>query len=280
MKTYLAIPLVVAVTAGLLSSGGCVAKAEYDKVVAANRRAQDELKNSLAAQQTLRKDIELLKHDLAKRDGALESKDDVIALLEKAKGDLQVDYDDLSERYKKLADAKPPTLPTLRPLPKKLDTALKAFAEENPDLIEYLPQYGMVKLKSDLTFDKGSDFVTAEAKKALTKFVEIITSKVGEQFNVFVAGHTDDIPIRKAGTRRRHPNNWYLSVHRAVAVEGVLAKAGLAPKRIAAMGFGEYHPVVPNKAGNKGNPANRRVEIWIVPPNLFLTAPAAKPPAK
>jgi flagellar motor protein MotB len=44
------------------------------------------------------------------------------------------------------------------------------------------------------------------------------------------------------------------------------------------MGFGEYHPVAPNKPGKKGNQANRRVEIWIVPPGSFLTTagPVAK----
>jgi chemotaxis protein MotB len=48
-------------------------------------------------------------------------------------------------------------------------------------------------------------------------------------------------------------------------------KAGLDPERIGAMGFGEYHPVEPNKPNKKGNPKNRRVEIWIIPPDRFLT---------
>ena len=60
-------------------------------------------------------------------------------------------------------------------------------------------------------------------------------------------------------------------MHRAIAVQGVLSKAGLTPARIGAMGFGEYHPVAPNAPGKKGNRLNRRVEIWIVPPDRFLT---------
>jgi len=72
-------------------------------------------------------------------------------------------------------------------------------------------------------------------------------------------------------------NRRYLSVHRAVAIKKVMEKAGLAAARIGVMGFGEYHPIAPNKSSggkNRGNQANRRVEIWIVPPNRFLTSPA------
>ncbi|NQU76594.1 MAG: OmpA family protein, partial [Planctomycetes bacterium] len=84
---------------------------------------------------------------------------------------------------------------------------------------------------------------------------------------------TDDIPISTA-TARRHPTNWYLSVHRAVSVVGALSTAGVPAKRMGAMGFGEFHPIAPNAPGHKGNPQNRRVEIWIVSPERLLTTAA------
>jgi flagellar motor protein MotB len=37
------------------------------------------------------------------------------------------------------------------------------------------------------------------------------------------------------------------------------------PKRMSVRGFSEYRPVAPNAPGKKGNPQNRRVEIYIVP---------------
>ena len=160
-------------------------------------------------------------------------------------------------------------------LPPELDKQLRELAEANPEIMEYQPKYGMVKLKSDLTFDKGSDEVAAGAKEALAKFVQIMNGSVAAKYNVYVAGHTDDLPIVKEETRRRHPDNWYLSVHRAVAVEKDLATEGLTPERIGAMGFGEYHPVAPNAANKRGNAVNRRVEIWIVPPDRFLTLPGS-----
>ena len=135
----------------------------------------------------------------------------------------------------------------------------------------------MVKFKADFTFDKGSDDVSAEAASALDKLVDILNSSAAKDFNVYVAGHTDDIPIKKPETLRRHPTNWYLSAHRAVEVQSVLEKQGLAPQRIGVMGFSEYHPVEANAAGQKGSAKNRRVEIWIVPPGKFLTEATTTP---
>jgi len=36
-------------------------------------------------------------------------------------------------------------------------------------------------------------------------------------------------------------------------------------KRLSVRAFGEYRPIEPNQPGKKGNPKNRRVEIYIVP---------------
>jgi len=200
-----------------------------------------------------------------------------VEILEEANARLREELEAARRRIEGLQEPPPPPIGPLhvRALPAQVDEALQAFAAANPDLVEYSPAYGMVKLKSDLTFELGSDFVKDSAEAALKKFVAILNDPVAGGFNVFIAGHTDDVPIKREETKRRHPDNWYLSVHRAVAVQQVLEEGGLAPDRICAMGFGEYHPVEPNKPGRKGNEANRRVEIWIVPPDRFLTSPTA-----
>ena len=157
------------------------------------------------------------------------------------------------------------------PLPKGLNKALNKFASANPGLVSFDEKNGMVKLKSDFTFAPGSDVVNANAQDALRKLVAILKTPEAADFSVYVAGHTDDMRISRDSTRRKHPTNWHLSVHRAIGVEKTLVKDGLSPARIAVMGFGEYHPIVPNKPGRKGAAANRRVEIWIVPTGAFLT---------
>lgn len=153
----------------------------------------------------------------------------------------------------------------LTPLPAELNTALEDLAKQHSDLIEFDPNHGLVKFKSDLLFEKGSDKVTTAAEEALKALCGILNSEQAKEFHIIVAGHTDDIPIRRAETVMQHPSNWYLSVHRAVSVLNSLQNAGVAPVRLSARGFGEYRPVAPNAANKGGNPKNRRVEIYIVP---------------
>jgi chemotaxis protein MotB len=124
---------------------------------------------------------------------------------------------------------------------------------------------GMVKFKSDLLFEKGSDVVAAEAAELIKKLCEIVNSKAAEGFDVIIAGHTDDMPIRKTETMSQHPTNWHLSVHRAISVEKLMETNGINPKRLSVRGFGEYRPLEANEADKKGNPMNRRVEIYLVP---------------
>jgi len=247
MRTYLAVSVAVAVLTGVLFGSGCVSRVEYDKSLAACRRANDELKNTQQVLRDAREQNQKLTEQMNDTETALRSRQEQLKVMESANADLSARLEGLVARYRKLLESRQ-HLPGLPALPEVVDRALKDFANANPALVEYLPEYGMVKLKADLTFELGSDFVQLPAKEALGKFVQIINQEAAAEFNIYVAGHTDDVRIGSE-TRRRHPSNWYLSVHRAVAVQQVLIKAGLAPTRIGAMGFGEYHPVAPNAPG-------------------------------
>ncbi|HAL44452.1 MAG: hypothetical protein A2Y12_15860 [Planctomycetes bacterium GWF2_42_9] len=150
-------------------------------------------------------------------------------------------------------------------LPPELASELQKFAAENPDMVTFDEATGMVKFKSDLLFQKGSDVVAPEGINMLKKFSEIINSHAAEGFDVTIVGHTDDMPIKKSETMVAHPTNWHLSVHRAIAVEKVMEGASVNPKRMGVKGYGEYRPIEANEAGNKGNAKNRRVELYLVP---------------
>jgi len=275
MRTCLAISSLATILSGMLFTGGCVSKQEYDDVLAANRRAQLQLEQLQDAYRKLQMENQALGNSLKDLQGANQKLAGDADLQRNQNKDLQAAFDALNQRYQALiAGTKPIELPEGPLLPPTLDKALRDFAAAHPELLTYLPKYGMIKLNADLTFEKGSDdlsTLSAQAKEALKKFVEIINSDAAAKFNVYIAGHTDDIPIAKPETKRRHPTNWYLSVHRAVSVLKELGRDGLTDSRMGAMGFGEYHPVAPNAPGNKGNVANRRVEIWIVSPERFLT---------
>jgi chemotaxis protein MotB len=149
-------------------------------------------------------------------------------------------------------------------LPVELSTMLEDFAK-GQDMITFDASRGVVKFKSDLLFEKGSDVVAPTAADAVKKLSEIMNTEEGKNFDVIIAGHTDDIRIGRPETRAKHPTNWHLSSNRAIAVLNVMEGNAIAPERLSVRGFGEFRPIEPNKEGKQGNPANRRVEIYIVP---------------
>lgn len=273
MRNYLVIPTAAVLLVGLFAVGGCVERVEYDRALAACRRANDELQNVQGELRSSRESKEQLERQFADYDQTLKTKQNEIGLLDDKNRQLRRSFDELADLYDKAQRVQLPPSPGVL-LPPQVDTALQGFAKDNAQLVEYLPKYGMVKFKADFTFEKGKDDVSAGAVEALKRLVEILNSEHASKFHVYIAGHTDDIPIKKPQTLRRHPTNWYLSAHRAVEVQNVLVKSGLRPERIGVVGFGEYHPIEKNKPNKKGNPKNRRVEIWIVPPDRLLTASA------
>ena len=150
-------------------------------------------------------------------------------------------------------------------LPVELSTMLEDFAKTHSDIVEFDANTGIVKFKSDLLFDKGSANVAATAVDAVKSLCGIINSEEGKKFDIIIAGHTDDIPIRKADTKAEHPTNWHLSAHRGISVLNVMTANQVDSKRVSVRAFGEYRPIEPNAANNGGNAKNRRVEIYIVP---------------
>ena len=272
MSSMRTIAMASLLAAAIAVTGGCVPKNQLDQAAAAARRANDELEKSQSALQVLRLKNEQVRNELAARDAVLATKDKLIGDLSDGNASLDLALKKMMAKYKvavAAADAKP-LGPGVKVLPPDMDTALKALAESNPQLMEYMPEFGMIKFKSDLTFAKGSAKVNPEAGTALKKLAEVVNAAEAAKYHVYAAGHTDDIPLSNPTTIDRHGSNWGLSLHRAGGVVKILAIAGVEQFRLGAAGFSKYHPVVPNKPGNKGNALNRRVEIWIVPPERLL----------
>jgi len=76
--------------------------------------------------------------------------------------------------------------------------------------------------------------------------------------DIQVEGHSDAQPISTA----RFPSNWELSAARAGSVARYFQGKGLTPERIAATGYGEFHPLAGNDTP-EGRARNRRVEIYL-----------------
>ncbi|MDP6635868.1 MAG: OmpA family protein [Phycisphaerae bacterium] len=212
--------------------------------------------------------IYALEAKLVLQDRQIKIEKEHVALLKKARQDLQGRFEKLATQFGELLKSHP--LPRLFVVPTDVHRALSAFESANPGLVEYKPSLGMVRLKSDLIFELGTTTLNPSATKAIAALVTILNAKGVATFNVYVAVHTDNIPISRPSTKRRHPDNWYLTAHRAISIRKVLEKSGLNPNRTCVMGFGEHQPLVPNRTSEggrkRGQRLNRRVEIWVVPP--------------
>lgn len=151
-------------------------------------------------------------------------------------------------------------------LPEPLHQELANLAEAYPDQIEYLPENGALRWKSDLLFPLGSDELSTSEQTlaALAKFAEIVQSEKATGFDVVVVGHTDTTPIRKPATLAKFPNNWYLSAARAIRVMDMMSKDGIPMERMGIMGYGKFRPIADNSTP-EGKAKNRRVEIYLVP---------------
>lgn len=266
MRMLKAMAAAGALWALMAGSVGCKGLEEYNALEAQCRRANAEREKLAADLNDEKIKSQALEQQLAAAQREAAMKDEVISKYRADNEALKTAFDNLQrvheELVAKLARFQKPIVVT-RQLPPELDRALKDFAAANSGVVEYDPAKGMLKWKSDLLFAPGSDVVAQAAAKALAGLAEIILSPAAADFDVIVVGHTDDIPIKKPETRKNHPTNWHLSVHRAIAVMKVLRTADVPEQRMGVMGYGEFRPVAPNAPGNKGNPLNRRVEIYI-----------------
>jgi chemotaxis protein MotB len=113
-----------------------------------------------------------------------------------------------------------------------------------------------VEIKTSILFPSGSARLEPEAVPTLEKIAGVL-----RRFSnpVHVEGFTDDRPINTEA----FPSNWELSAARAASVVHLFARAGVSPQRMAAVGFGEYHPRADNSTP-EGRQANRRVLLVVL----------------
>ncbi len=154
-------------------------------------------------------------------------------------------------------ELKRPEVPA-SPLPATVDEGLQQLADRLRERVWYERGRGAISFANDRLFDSGSDVVRNEAQAGLQALATVLQRAELAEYEVIVVGHTDASPITKPETLQKHPSNWHLSVHRALAVKDVLVKAGLSAARVGVMGYGPERPVGDDPA------QNRRVEVFVV----------------
>jgi chemotaxis protein MotB len=97
-----------------------------------------------------------------------------------------------------------------------------------------------------------------EQMATLARTLRDISKSIPSEINwvLRVDGHTDRDPIHTA----QFPSNWELSTARAISVVRFLQSQGIPPGRLAATGFGEYHPLDKGSSPEAFH-RNRRIEL-------------------
>jgi len=121
-----------------------------------------------------------------------------------------------------------------------------------------------IELSSNLLFASGDALPTNPAFGLIDKVAKILAPYRNP---IQVQGYTDDRPISTA----TYPTNWELSAARAASIVRLLVSDGIAPQRLAVVGYGAYQPVTDN-TNETGRARNRRV-VLLISRNLDLFRP-------
>jgi len=129
----------------------------------------------------------------------------------------------------------------------------------------------VISLREAGFYDSGSAVPHAQSRATLD---QIAQSLAATPYDLRIEGHTDNVPIHTA----QFASNWELSTARASELaKELIVDHGIAPARLSAAGYAEYHPVASN-ATPDGRSQNRRVDIIVLPRISVLPAmpPAAR----
>jgi chemotaxis protein MotB len=148
---------------------------------------------------------------------------------------------------------------------KGLENEMRADLESRDVTISRLQGKLTVNILDRVMFDSGEAVLKPDGRAVMQKIAAILVKH--PELKIHVVGHTDNVPIRPAA-QSRFASNWELSTARALAaVHFLTEQAGIDPRRVGAIGYGEYRPRADN-ATAEGRALNRRIAITILPDEL------------
>lgn len=157
----------------------------------------------------------------------------------------------LDERAERVDDEAGDTeLRAAEPVQDRFDGVLgpeAATVAANADWLE-------ISLSTELLFDAGSATLSRAAAGMLAEVADYLNGTSGP---VTIEGFTDNVP-----SSGRYASNWELSGARAAAVARALTERGVDRRRLAAVGYGDNHPLATN-ATAEGRARNRRVNVVV-----------------
>ncbi|MBI5143738.1 MAG: OmpA family protein [Candidatus Omnitrophica bacterium] len=146
---------------------------------------------------------------------------------------------------------------------RELEERLSKEINDKEILLELAGRGLVITMANDILYDSGKAKLKSRSHSVLKRIASVIQEKVPDK-NIGVEGHTDNVPIKYSGWK----SNWELSTARATSVlHYLIDECGIEPKRLSAIGYGEYKPIDTNET-KEGRAKNRRVEIIILPKEI------------
>ena len=247
--------------AGLGTLAGCVPQEKYNAMRLRADGLEDERDRSVQNARTAQAEAASYRQQLDALASSGGNMTGLVSNLQQQNSTLQGQLDDLNRRYAETVGR----IGSGPALPVALNNELTRLASENADVITFDADRGIVKFKSDVTFNSGDATVQAKANDTIARFAKILDSGPARGYELLVAGHTDSERVSNPATiRAGNKNNMYLSSHRAIGVAEALIKDGVAANRIGYVGYADTRPAASN-ATAAGRQQNRRVEVLILP---------------
>ncbi|GAB4446462.1 MAG: OmpA family protein [Bacteroidales bacterium] len=204
---------------------------------------------------------------------SLLKKEDELKAMEREINKKKVNVDSLLaelDNKTSLLDKKNARLIELEGILNKKDSAVLALKEKVAKALKGYEGNGLtvmnkngkvyVSMEEKLLFQSGKWDVDAKGQKAI-KDLAVVLEKNAD-VNIMIEGHTDDVPFKGNGAVE---DNWDLSTKRATAVLKILLNnSKIDPKRLSAVGRGEYLPLE-NAKTVEARAKNRRTEIILTP---------------
>ena len=132
---------------------------------------------------------------------------------------------------------------------------LGGFAEAEGIAIQSNNDWLELNLDASVLFAPGQSQLSSSGREMLSTTLDVLQRSDNP---ITIEGYTDNVP----STSRSYPSNWELSSARASAVARFYVERGIRAERIAAVGYGENHPLATN-ATPEGRAANRRVVVVV-----------------
>lgn len=137
-----------------------------------------------------------------------------------------------------------------------IEQAMSGLIQQDLITVDRSDQWIEVEINTSILYPSGSAHLQPDAVPVLKQLARILRDFPNP---MRVEGFTDNVPINTIV----YPSNWELSSARAARVVRLFTDEGIAPERMAAIGYGEYRPVADNRTA-EGRTKNRRVVLVVL----------------